>query len=113
VLTVVASDDHRYAFTWQDRGHEVEHYEAYASKLGPLTLFNVAAVPREDSGWPHPWLFVTASVASDVLTIRLAGENVVTGKERSSEEVRAALVGATSRPDFLGKPIVCGKLKST
>jgi hypothetical protein len=106
-VTVKASDARRYQIVWQDHGRKAEHYQAFASLIGTRRLVNVAAAPGEDSGWSHPWVFVEANVSSGVLRIRVAGEHVVTGKERSPQEVRKALTRAISDPDFLGDSISC------
>jgi hypothetical protein len=106
-VTVKASDAHRYQVVWQDQGRKAEHLQAFASLIGTHRLFNVAAAPGEDSGWFHPWVFVKANVSAGVLRIQVVGEHVVTGKERSPQEVRKALSRAVTGPDFLGDPILC------
>lgn len=102
-LRVRAADKYRYAFSWQEPHHKRESYVAWASDVAGVTLFNVQALPHEDSGWPHPWAFVEAHLSSGVLQIQLLAQGVTSGRERSPQELREAFARALSRSDLLNK----------
>jgi len=112
-LKVKAIDRYRYALSWQAEGEKREKYVAYASSVGGRTLFNVELVPPGSSRWwDHQWAFVAVGLSSGALEIQPVADGIVSGTERSPEELRRSFTQALGRSDILNQEMtVCRRKK--
>lgn len=111
-LKVKAIDKYRYALSWQEPGQKPERYLAYASSVGGRTLFNVQLVPPGASRWwDHPWAFVAVSLSSGSLHIQLVADGIVSGAERSPEELRTSFNQAMGRAEILDQDMSVSRRK--
>jgi len=112
-LKVKAIDRYRYAISSQAEGEKRERYVAYASSVGGRTLFNVRLEPPQSSRWwDHPWLFAAVGLSSGALQIQMVADGIVSGTERSPEELRGSFTQALGRSDILSQEMtVCRRKK--
>lgn len=112
-LKVKTMDRYRYALSWQAEGEKRERYVAYASSVGGRTLFNVRLdPPQSNRWWDHQWLFAAAELSSGALRIQMVADGIVSGAERSPEELRASFTQALGRSEILSPEMtVCQRKK--
>jgi hypothetical protein len=55
---------------------------------------NLAAGPKENSGWPHPWTFFAFDLSKDALHIRSVTYEVFSESPQLSSEARKVLEAA-------------------
>jgi hypothetical protein len=88
-LKVKARDQFWYEVTTSEPKRNTERYVGYASSIGGRTVINLKpAGTKMPRNWDHTWIFVAVSNSNRGLNAQLLDYNVLTGKERSSEEVR-------------------------
>jgi hypothetical protein len=112
-LKVKAMDRYRYAISWQEEGAKPEKYVAFASSVGGRTLFNVRLDPPQSSRWwDHPWAFVAVGLSSGALRVQLLVDGIVSGTERSPEQLRRSFAQALGRSDVLTQEMTVCRTKN-
>lgn len=110
-LKVRAKDQFWYEVTASEPKQKTERYLGYASSIGGRTVINLKAKPPAPSGWDHPWTFVVIDVSNGVLHRQVIEDGVLSGKERSAEEVRTSLEKALISGKGLGEDGPCSRSK--
>jgi hypothetical protein len=109
-LTITAIDGSRFLVEIREPKQDPEHYEAYASTVAGITLFNVKAAQDTLPLEPHEWAFVRATLSGDKLRLQ-APSDEQPFKAASPAALRSFLESELKRPGYFLDLGVCERKK--
>ena len=107
VLTIARdSRDKVYDARWEEPGDRPDHYEAYASTVGTVTIFNLHELGGPDAA--AKWEFARiALLRPDVLHLQIADDKALAGTEATRPALRAALERLQTSATLFSGGVVC------
>jgi hypothetical protein len=111
-LEITALDEFRFLVEAREPKEQPELYEAHASSIQAMTLFNVRAAKDAPPLEPHEWTFVRATLSGDALRLEMPSDDTPI-KAASPAALRSLLEADLKKPGYFLDLVVCERAKVT
>jgi hypothetical protein len=109
-LAISALDAFRFLVEVREPKEEPELYEAHASSIQGMTLFNVKAAKDSPPLEPLEWTFLRATLSGDKLHLEMPSDDKPI-KAASSAALRSMLEADLKKPGYFLDLVVCERRK--